>query len=135
MRATGIFTGILLCLLLQSSGSSAATQADTSLAKVSVPDSVFQISDSLTMVYSKPKAWSFITNFPRDYRDYANVIWRKESIVPAMAIVASTAVLMVLDQQIVNNVQHFSKEVGVEGTTQTSKVINWSIKTGNTSIA
>jgi hypothetical protein len=99
------------------------------------PDSIYKISDSVTYVYSRPKNWSFITNFFKDYGDFGKLVWRKESIGTGVFVVMSTGLLLVFDQTIVDNVQHFSKDIGIYGTTQTTKLINWSIKSGNSSIA
>jgi hypothetical protein len=127
---------LLFCLWLVFPAlcASAEMPADTMAGRKHLPDSVFRVSDTVTFVYSKPKPWSFITNFPRDYSDYAKVVWRKESIVPAAAIVLGTAALIVVDQQVVDGVQDFSSSIGVEGTTQSTKLINWSVKAGKVNL-
>jgi hypothetical protein len=63
--------------------------------------------------YRKPRPFSFITKIPATYPAAARNVFRKQNIKPFAMIVASTAVLMLVDQGISNKVQQASNYIGL----------------------
>lgn len=105
-----------------------AQQAD-SLKKVQE----YPINDTV-YYYPKPKHFSFITQIPRTYVGAAKIAFRKESIKPWAIIAGSTAVLLLLDQEIAGKVQQASRHIGLDATRIYHKGISFNIGSTNLDI-
>lgn len=67
-----------------------------------------------TLEYPKPKQFAFITKFPATYAGAARIAFKKESLKNWGIIAGSTAVLLLLDQDIANKVHQASRHIGLD---------------------
>ncbi|GHT01593.1 hypothetical protein AGMMS49525_02770 [Bacteroidia bacterium] len=70
-------------------------------------------NDSTEVTYTAPNWHETITNIPGDFATAGKALFSKESIVPLSIIAGSTAVLYLFDQQLVDGVQKFSRNIGL----------------------
>ena len=90
---------------------------------------LYTINDSTQYVYSRPKLFSFI---PKGFVDIAKMpkqLWKEETIVPAIGIAASTALLIAYDGKIYDGVRRFCDHIGLSPNNPTINL------TGNKALA
>jgi len=78
-------------------------------------DSLFQaynVNDT-TYYYPKPRQFAFITEFPATYAGAARIAFKKESLKNWGIIAGSTAILLLVDQDIANKVHQLSHHIGL----------------------
>jgi membrane-associated phospholipid phosphatase len=80
------------------------------------------------LLYPRPKIYTFLTNVPRTFRDLTRDSFRKKSLPAWGVIVGTTGVLLVADQSIANEVQQFSRFIGLDATRKYKEVVT--IKVG-----
>jgi hypothetical protein len=73
--------------------------------------------------YPRPKIYTFLLNQPRIVAGIAKETWRKKSLPAIGVIVASSAILISSDQWIANEVQQFSRYIGLDPTRKYKEVI------------
>src|SRR6478736_3797195 len=67
----------------------------------------------VNLIYPKPKPFQYIVRIPNIFVQTAKETFRKENIPALAVIVASTGLLIAVDQSITDGVQHFYKSVDV----------------------
>lgn len=72
--------------------------------------------DTTTYVYPKPKPFSFITKIPATFVGAARISFKKESLKNWGIIAGSTAILLLVDQDIAHKVQQASDHIGLDRT-------------------
>ncbi len=75
----------------------------------------YNIGNGKTLVYPKPKSFSFITNLPKDAVNIGAAIGKKESIKPLAIIALTTAALVYTDQNIIDEFGKFAQNAGISG--------------------
>ena len=73
----------------------------------------YPIDDKL-FIYPKPKVFTFIQYLPRTFKEAAKISVDKNSLKGWGAVAGSTAVLLLVDQEILDGVQKFSKQIGLD---------------------
>lgn len=82
----------------------------------------YHLNDTI-YYYAKPRPFSFITKIPATYGMATRNVFRKQNVKPFAIIAASTAVLLLTDQQIADKVKQFSRYIGVDNTRKYGKSI------------
>ncbi len=88
----------------------------------------FRINDSVYYQYKRPKKFGFLTGVPGDIVDFAKAPFRKENLKGTAIVLASTAVLLLLDQKITNELQSFFARNGISPDEKNRTL--WSVKLG-----
>jgi hypothetical protein len=73
----------------------------------------YRVNDTV-YYYPKPRPFSFITKIPATYAVAAKNVFRKENIKPFAIIAASTAVLLLVDQDLADKVHQASDHIGLD---------------------
>lgn len=92
-------------------------------------DSLFQeyrLNDTI-YYYPKTKPFAFVTKIPATYAVAARNVFRKENIKPFAIIAGTTAVLLLIDQDIANKVQQASRYIGLDNTRRYGKSLAFKI--------
>ncbi len=114
----------LLFLLVIAIGAGVVTHAqrsDTVIYRdlhsdtVGVVMQAYHVNDT-TYIYPRPRPFSFITQIPKTFVGAAKISFNKESIKPWAIIAGSTAVLLLVDQEIADKVQQASRHIGLDNT-------------------
>lgn len=92
------------------------------------------ISDSVSFLYAKPKPFQCFTRIPKDILDFGKVSFAKKNLWVTGSLIAATAVMIVYDQEILDETKSFCTRNGLPGTNVQHKIINWSVKLGNSSL-
>ena len=69
--------------------------------------------DSFTC--NKPKTFDFLTHIPKDGVGYVKQSFQKKNLYKVGIVAASTALLIIFDQQITDGVQKFGRQNGISG--------------------
>ena len=80
-----------------------------------------------TVKYVKPKAFSFITDIPRDVAQFSKNTFHKNNLINLAIIAGSTATLFLADQSITNTVQHNFRESGIHAKESYSPIVQANI--------
>lgn len=86
----------------------------------------YHVGDT-TFYYPRPRPFSFITKIPATYTVAAHNVFRKQNLKPFAVIVASTAVLLLADQDIADKVQQFSNYIRLDPTRSYGKSVSFHI--------
>lgn len=70
--------------------------------------------------YERPQKWGFITHVPGDLVQIAKSPFQKSNLVGLGVVAASTAILIPLDQQLLDGVMHTSKQIHLNAETDYS---------------
>ena len=73
----------------------------------------YSIEDKL-FIYPKPKVYTFIQYLPGTFKGAAKISFQKTSLKGWCIVVGSTAFLLLVDQEILDGVQKFSKQIGLD---------------------
>lgn len=87
---------------------------------------VYEIDDT-TFIYPKPRPFSFITKIPATYVGAARIAFKKESLKNWGIIAGSTAILILLDDEIAKKVQQASRHIGLDATRIYHKGLSFNI--------
>ena len=79
------------------------------------------------VVYEKPKAFSFITNIPKDFARFSGQSFKKKNFSNLALIVGSTALLLLTDQAITNTVQDELEDKNIVAREHFSPIFNLNI--------
>lgn len=93
----------------------------------------YHVGGGRTLIYQKPKTFSFITNLPRDAAGIARSPFRKKSIKPVVLVAASTALLLFADQTVADGVRQFSSNIHLHPEEDYTDII--SIKMGDKDVS
>lgn len=74
----------------------------------------FKINDNLTYQYSKPKFFDFIAKVPHDFGLMGNMLLQKNNLIWFGTSVGTTAILLPIDQQIINGSRDFAQQIGLQ---------------------
>ena len=72
---------------------------------------LYTINDTTQYVYSRPKQMRWVLEGFKDLYQVPTYYWDKKTIVPALGIAASTALLITFDGQIYDGVRHFCDQI------------------------
>jgi hypothetical protein len=122
------FTTILF-LFINTLHAQTATSGDT----VRVGKNRFLVNDEMyyslkngsTLIYSKPKKFGFVTNLPKDAAGIVSSTFRKESIKPLLVIAASTAGLILIDQNITDEFRKFADRINFSPDEKNKNLLNF----------
>jgi hypothetical protein len=91
---------------------------------------VYKLKDQ-TLYYPKPKPFQFITKAPRTFAGAAGIAFKKGSD-PAWAMIAyTTASFIMLDQQMINGVKQFSRNINLDNTAIYHPVLDFKVGSQN----
>lgn len=90
---------------------------------------LYTIDDSTQYVYSRPALFSFVPKGFVDIYKMPKQLWKKETIMPAIGIAVSTAILVTFDGKIYDGVRRFSDHIGLSPSNHTVNL------TGNKALA
>jgi hypothetical protein len=85
-------------------------------AKAQRYDTIVFPNDTNTYIYPKPRPFSFVTKIPLTFVDAARISFKKESLRNWGIIAGSTAILLLIDQDIAQKVQQGSDHIGLDRT-------------------
>ena len=74
----------------------------------------YNVSNGKTFIYSKPKAFGFLTNLPKDAAGITAAAFKKKSIEPLLILTGSTALLILSDQVIADGIHNFSANINLQ---------------------
>lgn len=97
----------------------------------------YSISNNVDYLYAKPDSYDFIMNVPGDYVLFYKRAFRKKNLPAIGLITATTAVLLVYDQALLDGAQSLGREIGIgnaDNTTTMIKIGDLSIFRGPTDI-
>ena len=92
----------------------------------------YNVGNGKIFIYRKPKAFSFLTNLPKDAAGIAAAPFRKNSLKPLLLVAGSTLLFLFTDESVGNGVHQFSKNIHLSPEEKYKDVIN--IKFGNSNI-
>jgi hypothetical protein len=97
-----------------------------------LPEMRYDIGDNKVLVYPKPRPFGFIRNLPGDAKGIVKSTFNKKALKPLAIIAGSTAVLMLADQSITDEVQRFMTRAHISSSTEFKNVA--SFKMGKQSV-
>jgi hypothetical protein len=71
----------------------------------------YDVGNGKIFIYTKPKPFSFLTNLPKDFVGIAKAPFKKNAVKPVLLVAASTALLVLLDQPMIDGVEKFSNNI------------------------
>ncbi len=98
---------------------------DTAITEAIIKDSI---------IYVKPKFFSFITHIPKDLVGFTKHSFQKKQIKNLAIVVGSSAILILADQMITNTVQSNLRDAGIHATENFSPIIQLNIGGKSTNI-
>ena len=104
--------------------------ADTIVKKPN--EQQYNVYNGKIFIYSKPKAFGFLTNLPKDAAGITAAAFKRKSIKPLFILAGSTALLILADEAITDGVNKFSANIHLQSEEKYKDVIN--IKLGKTNI-
>ena len=82
----------------------------------------YRIDSTTRFAYQRPGAWQHFPNSLSDTYDYTVYTFSKENLPTLAWVAASTTLLILLDQAIVDEAQRFGRRIGVDGTNRLKTV-------------
>lgn len=80
-----------------------------------IPMQVYNVGDT-TFIYPKPRPAAFIRQIPATFAGAARISFKRESVKNWAIVAGSTAVLLLLDEEIRDKVQQASRHIGLDAT-------------------
>jgi hypothetical protein len=93
---------------------------------------VYHIDPETDYSYAKPLPFRFITRLPSDFASYCKQTFTKKNSLKIGAMIGGTALLVWLDQPILDAFRRFGDGIGIEGTAHQKTIFEPSVKIGNT---
>ncbi len=93
----------------------------------------YDVGNGKIVIYTKPKPFSFLTNLPKDFAGIAKAPFKKNAVKPVLLVAASTALLVLLDQPLIDGAEKFSKNIHLSPEENYKDILN--IKVGKTDIS
>lgn len=75
----------------------------------------YRIDSNTVLIYKKPKHFSFITNLPKDGWEIVKSPFQKNNLKSLGLVAASTGVLLLIDQPVIDGVRKFSDNIHLSG--------------------
>lgn len=75
----------------------------------------YRIDSNTVLIYKKPRHFSFITNLPKDGWEIVKTPFQKDNLKPLGLVAASTGVLLLVDQPVIDGVRKFSDNIHLSG--------------------
>lgn len=113
---------LLICCKLSAAFGISLCSKDTSTGNVQVYQN---------FAYARPKPFFWAKRIPIDVYEYSKGLFKKKNIAPAAAVIASTALLIIYDQPIIDAAQHLGDQLGIKHTNALQTFWSPSIKIGN----
>jgi hypothetical protein len=89
----------------------------------SLPDTkIYHINDSLSYYYVKPRPFAYIKHSMQDLYLTPMVLFKKESILPALGVAASTLLLIAYDEPIIEAAQQFGRYINLNPDINTKNI-------------
>jgi membrane-associated phospholipid phosphatase len=96
-------------------------------------EQIYHLRNGKTLIYTKPRSFSFLTNLPKDFAGIGKAPFKKNAIKPIL-LVASTSVLLILaDQSITDGVEKFSSNISLRPNEEYKDILT--INAGKTKIS
>ncbi|MEE9170601.1 MAG: phosphatase PAP2 family protein [bacterium] len=76
---------------------------------------IHQINPGLSFVYEKPGAFDHFKRFPGDISRYFQITFRKKNLIKIGAMASITALLVAVDQPILDETKRFGRRIGLNG--------------------
>ena len=92
----------------------------------------YHLKNGQTLIYPKPRSFGFIRNLPGDAGGIVSSAFNKKSLKPWAVIAATTGLLLLVDQPMLDGVREFSDNIGLQGHEKNYNVI---IRPGGKEIA
>ncbi|MCW3080998.1 phosphatase PAP2 family protein [Segetibacter sp.] len=130
-----VSSALLLCLFntfLLGAQTPIVIDSLESVSKAAKTEMRYDLGNGKTLVYQTPKKFAFITNLPKDAAGIVTTTFSKKSIKPLLAIAASTGILILADQPIVDGVEAFSRQIHLSPDEKNKNVI---VKLGGKDVA
>ena len=105
----------------------------TSINAIHKYEQAYDVGNGITFIYKKPRAFSFITNLPKDAGGIVSTTFKRKSIKPLFLVAGTTLVLLLADQPVANNVQQFSKNIHFHAEEEYKNVLD--LRLGKTNIS
>jgi membrane-associated phospholipid phosphatase len=93
----------------------------------------YDVGNGKIFIYTKPKPFSFLTNLPKDFVGIAKAPFKKNAVKPVLLVAASTALLVLLDQPMIDGVEKFSNNIHLSAEENYKDI--WNVKIGKTDIS
>jgi len=74
---------------------------------------LYTLNDSTAYLYQNPGAFEFVPNIGRDLCRVPLELFEKENLIPLAGVVASTAILLYFDQDLIDASQRFGRFIGL----------------------
>jgi hypothetical protein len=94
----------------------------------------YQVKPGIEYVYVQPPNSRYYNFLVKNYPDYFRVTFRRDKIPYIGALVAGTALLFAVDQQIIDGAQHMGDHLGLTHTEHQKSLVHWSIKLGGKAV-
>jgi membrane-associated phospholipid phosphatase len=112
------------------------TSSDSTILqkKIVLPnEQSYDAGNGKIFIYTKPKPFSFLTNLPKDFVGIAKAPFKKNAVKPVLLVAVSTALLVLLDQPMIDGVEKFSNNIHLNADENYKDILN--IKMGKTDIS
>lgn len=93
------------------------------------------VKDSLpSKTFTRPRPFKWVTNLPHDYALFGKKVVKKGNEKYVAIIAASTAALIIYDQELLDGSKEFAKTINLSADNNNLKIVNWSVKVGKSSL-
>ncbi len=109
---------IFLCNICFSQKESTVKEIEVDTTKTSV----YKINDSVFYTYNRFKPLAFVKNAVLDFYEFPRIVAKKEYILPAAVVAASTALLLAFDDDLIKASKQFGNYIDVPGTNNAKNI-------------
>jgi hypothetical protein len=114
----------LLALLPLAAHAQAETTDTTALATVPARISEYEVAPGVTYHYDKPRPLQWLYHIPRDVGQLPGYAFRRNHLPVIVEVAASTAVLWVADQRIIDGSQQLGRYLNLKATDSQKSLVN-----------
>ena len=122
-----IFQSLFTFLFASAQINGSSDSAAEDVKKQRRAEMYYDIGNGKRLVYTKPRNFGFILNLPKDAATIASTTVKKESVKPLILIAASTGLLLLVDQPIVDGVRQFSDNIHLYGDEKNTNLLNFKL--------
>jgi membrane-associated phospholipid phosphatase len=135
MKKILIIVYFLFCILNSYCQSSGDVDSNFYIVKNNITSHTqrYNIGKGKFLEYTKPKSFSFLTNLPKDFAGIGKAPFKKNSLKPVLLVAASSAILILADQSILDGVDKFSQSIHLSSEEKYKNI--WNVKVGKTDIS
>jgi hypothetical protein len=87
--------------------------ASTAISALPLGMRVYRVTPDLSYGFSRPKSFSFVTNYPLNHKIYFSTAFRRNNWAKIGFVAASTALLLVYDQPLVDEAKRLGRRWGI----------------------